>query len=484
MAGRTLLYAIAFGGLLAMLASGVLVVRELVLLGAAQTPIPDALNALVFGPRAAWFWLGAGGAAVWGLAWLAIERRPRGDERASAARKAYLYAGQGIALAVTLVLAHRLALSILAPARPGAWPVEALSLSAQMAMAFAFWAFLRLTSAQDGDFGQEAGGGAAWRRAVYYGLAAVALVALLSGVSGLLQIILDALLDAGAAVAAQGRERFAQAAALALVGMPAWWGCWWSQQTLARSPDETGSAERRSRVRRAYLYGCVLIAAIAIFFSLGMAILGLLTGRGPAPAPAWGTIAFVALICLVGHFSALRGDERAQAEAAQQAREDRYPVQRSGSQHAAGEASAAETAASLPSILVIDGGDGALGVRLLIALAEALPRVALWPMGLTPVARAAMSRATSPAVPDGGITATPPDALARATLIIGPSDMIMPGGLDGAVSVGLATAVAASPARKLLLPPRHSALRWIAAPEWPVERWIENAVIEAANGTQ
>jgi hypothetical protein len=41
--------------------------------------------------------------------------------------------------------------------------------------------------------------------------------------------------------------------------------------------------------------------------------------------------------------------------------------------------------------------------------------------------------------------------------------------------------VAAGPGRKLLLPPRELSLRWVAAPDWSEERWIENAVIEAVN---
>jgi hypothetical protein len=97
-------------------------------------------------------------------------------------------------------------------------------------------------------------------------------------------------------------------------------------------------------------------------------------------------------------------------------------------------------------------------------------------MGLNATAQAAMARALG-----GASTAVLPDAPARATLIIGPSDMVVPGGLGGEVSAQLAAAVAAGPGRKLLLPPRELSLRWVAAPDWSEERWIENAVIEAVN---
>jgi hypothetical protein len=97
-------------------------------------------------------------------------------------------------------------------------------------------------------------------------------------------------------------------------------------------------------------------------------------------------------------------------------------------------------------------------------------------MGLNASAQAAMAKALG-----GASTAALPDALARATLIIGPSDIVVPGGLGGEVSAQLAAALAAGPGRKLLLPPRELSLRWVAAPDWSEERWIENAVIEAVN---
>jgi hypothetical protein len=97
-------------------------------------------------------------------------------------------------------------------------------------------------------------------------------------------------------------------------------------------------------------------------------------------------------------------------------------------------------------------------------------------MGLNTAAQAAMVK-----VLGGASTAAPPDAPARATLIIGTSDMVVPGGLGGEVSAQLAAALAAGPGRKLLLPPRELSLRWVAAPDWSEERWIENAVIEAVN---
>ncbi|MGC8780377.1 MAG: DUF3842 family protein, partial [Anaerolineae bacterium] len=98
------------------------------------------------------------------------------------------------------------------------------------------------------------------------------------------------------------------------------------------------------------------------------------------------------------------------------------------------------------------------------------------PLGLNAAAQMALLHALGGAPP-----VVPSDAPARAALIMGPADMLIAGGLDGEVAPELAAAIAGSPATKLLLPPRGPALRWVAAPDWPLERWVENAVIEAAN---
>jgi len=77
--------------------------------------------------------------------------------------------------------------------------------------------------------------------------------------------------------------------------------------------------------------------------------------------------------------------------------------------------------------------------------------------------------------------AVPGDALLQAVAIFGTGDILLPGSLDSEVTSSLAASLAESPARILLLPPRETRLRWVAAPDWPLERWIENAVIEIAD---
>ena len=131
-------------------------------------------------------------------------------------------------------------------------------------------------------------------------------------------------------------------------------------------------------------------------------------------------------------------------------------------------------------VAVIDSADGSVGAAALVALRRALPDAILWPIGLNANAQVVMLNALGEAMPP----AVPGNALARAAAILGPSDILLTGSMDGDVTNELVSALANSPARLLLLPPRDSRLRWVAAPDWPLERWIENAVIEIADAVK
>ena len=127
-------------------------------------------------------------------------------------------------------------------------------------------------------------------------------------------------------------------------------------------------------------------------------------------------------------------------------------------------------------VAVVDGDDGVLGAALLAALRQAMADLALWPVGLNATAYAAMASALGEQVP----SRLPADAMIRVSIIVGPSDIVAPGGLNGEVPPELAAAMASSAARKVLLPPRNPQVRWVAAPDWPLDRWVEHAVAEVA----
>lgn len=380
----------------------------------------------------------------------------------------------------------------------------------QLALAYVpVAAVLWLTAARGARRDALLGGEGPWaavaRRIVRYGVAAAALGAFAFGLAEFGRLILLVALDVqpvDAAAAAEWWARFARAAALVLVAAPTWWGYGWSQQVRARTIGPDGDAERATLVRRIYLIaitllsGCVVLAALGFgaFLALNLrsteavAARSALAGAGAAGA--------VALVWALLHALILRGDARWQVAVAAAGETAETWVAGAEETPVAAPQTAAPLAgprqfdrATLPSLaealqtrpapafVVIDGADGAVGAGLLAALRSARPEAVLWPIGLNAAAHVAMLDALGGGTPP----AVPADAIRRAVAILGPSDMLAAGGIGGEVTAELAGLLADTPARLLLLPPRDSRLRWVAAPDWPLARWVENAVIEAAN---
>ncbi len=353
----------------------------------------------------------------------------------------------------------------------------------------------------DVALGGETSRTATVRRLVRYTVAGLALAAFWLGLTEFVRLILLAVLrvrPADPAVAAAWWTRFAYAAAMVFVAAPAWWGHWWSQQVRARRAGPTGHAERASGIRQFYLYAVTLVGAAITLAAFGLAVFLFLNrnetgamGTRAALAGA-GAAAVVSLLWAVAHGLTLRGDVRWLAEdqvASQRVVAAGEPTKVAAAAAprsyrredlAAVAAGAGSAVLSARPLAVIDGADGSVGAAALVALRRALPDAILWPIGLNANAQVAMLNALGSAMPP----AVPGNALAQAAAILGPSDILLAGSLDGDVTNELVAALAGSPTRLLLLPPRDSRLRWVAAPDWPLERWIENAVIEIADAVK
>jgi hypothetical protein len=358
----------------------------------------------------------------------------------------------------------------------------------------------------------------------------------------ILQVFLGA--DTSAATAAQWVQRFATSAAFLLVGAPSWWGHWWSQQIRARGEDAHAYAERASKVRRVYLIVVILVGAIVVVAAAGFALFlatnwqsAAASGGVRAAVAGAAAAALVALFWLVTHALVLRGDMRwlAQGQPIGQeapvaagaaitagplfapavaaaavapmvtANVAQYPEPQrpfnplvgenvpQGRQYSRQELAPLAADAGVPMVVpveesdveplrlpyalaVIDADDGAVGAALAAALRDAYPDVMIWPVGMTAQADEAMLAAL-------GETAepAPPDALDQVAAVLAPSDILFSSVLLDDGGAGLFASLEATPARLILLPPRNPRFRWVAAPNWPLERWIENAVIEAGN---
>ena len=472
---------------------------------------------------------------AWGVANRAASARP-GPEVNALSRVLLRYAGILAATVVTLVAFGYLIEQVIlraisrpegAAGRPllgifdWSWALAYLPVAAVMWISFSSGARV------DAAWGGERLRTATIRRAVRYLLSAASLAAFWYGLTQFARLILQVFLgaDASSATAAQWVQSFATSAAFLLVGAPSWWGHWWSQQTRARAAGTQGYHERASVIRRVYLIAAVLAGSAVVVAAAGFGAFMALNWRSAAAlggvraaVAGASAAALVALFWALVHGLTLRGDLRwlaAERTAAAPVLPAASPVP------SALPAPVVEAPASAPSagsffapvagppgetamrqyrrdelstvavesgpaieceshparaLVVIDGGDGMVGAALLAALRAAFPDAVLWPMGLNAAAQVAMLEGLGDEPP-----AIPGDALARAAGIIAPSDVMLPGALEGEVTLEVIEALSTSSARIVLLPPRSERLRWVAAPSWPFEKWVENGVVEAGN---
>lgn len=274
------------------------------------------------------------------------------------------------------------------------------------------------------------------RRLYRYLVAAIGLLAALIGLAGLLSVLIR--IVSGDILSSDLREQIAWFSSALIAGLPVWLVPWRQAQIVAAAATDDGAEERRSLIRRAYLYFYLFLATMAILgglVTIAFQIISFALGN-PLDNPIR-DIGIAAAYTLVAagvwalHGTAMRADGRI-SDAAR------------------------ASALAAKRVMLIDPGDGHFGVALLAALRQALP-------GLT-VDLIAPALATP--TPEEQAPMPPAQRLANADLIVGPWTITM---ADGA----LTSAIIASPAEKLLAPLRSPGWQWVG-----VERWSEHAAIE------
>jgi hypothetical protein len=450
-------------------------------------------------------------------------------------RKLVVYAARMVGAIVTMValgyLLWQAAMLILGLAVPDVlafWEQAVAPALAYLPVGLVLWLAFSRATYTDITRAEENQDAAILRQIYYYLMSAVGLAAFWYGLQALLVLLVllaVGVWPASALTVPASRQYFTLTAALVLLGGPFWWGHWRFTQWLARLPGPAGHAERAAIIRRVYLYGVVIAAAVVAIITLGVVLSrapGWLFGPTGAGNFVESVVQFgvgvgIALAMWITHAVVLRTDERLRTDDEQQGfvygPNNPVPSSPVVSSRAAAPttpsatitpvvpatpvpvvvrrpttpistvqeplpplapADAVPTPRPSPVVAVVDGADGGLGAALISALRAALPEATLWPIGLNAQAYGVMSAALDGHAPPR----LPADAMARVAVIVGPSDIVSPGGLNGEVPAELAAAMSSSPARKVLLPPRNPSLRWVAAPEWPQERWIEYAVNE------
>ena len=383
------------------------------------------------------------------------------DERQSDLRKVYLYAVIYTAVNAVIITAALLLNGLLR--RVLGLPTEGrlgLPLAIILAAA-ALWAYHAWVLRRDLT---RAGGTSltpSLQRLYWYLVAALGLVAFVVGLAGDLSVVVR-WLAAGLRADPDLLADAARFTAAWLSGLPVWLLAWVPAQRAARQPGAAGAGDRRSTLRRLYLYAFALAAvvtalfsAIAVVYQLLNAVFGLFEG-GSAFSDVAQSFGFAVISTAVWLYHAwvLRGDGR--HSQADRAADERATA---AAQAATAQKQSAEWA-GLP-VVVVDDGDGTFGQKVLSALQRDLPYVTLIPVGLTPVAAAALNQ---PLPADVAAT------LAGASVIIAPS---------GAMGTG--SPVAASAAPKIIVPASAPDLHWVGlapagthAPGIQIARTVES----------
>lgn len=396
------------------------------------------------------------GGASWAVHWLLLQQAffgGRPAEERSVLRKAYLYLAVFAFSVMAVVSATGLLKRLIELAlgdEPSTEPLlSQVSLQLPLMLVGAlFWAYHWQVLRQDAERAPEAPRQAGVRRIYAYLVAAIGLAALLTGVIGLLNVVIDLLTRTVAVGLDYYREQVALFTAMAIVGVPIWLIPWRTMQRLALAPAGARRAgiestdERRSTVRKIYLYFYVFVAALAVFGSVGWFVYHLLTALLGAELPDDFlslvlnalAIGLVAAGVWLYHWWAIREDGRLELQ-------DR-----------------ARRLADV-SVVVLDGGDGQLGRAITQQLQHDLPGLQIRPVGLTPQAAEAMA---AEVLTDGRA------GLETAHYVIGSWQIL--------TAPEVAPAVAASPALKLAVPTGQAGWSWAGVRSRPVDYYARQAV--------
>ena len=385
------------------------------------------------------------GVPLWLLFWRWAQRLfagPSEEERGSELRKLYLYLTVFIA-ALSAVTSASIVLSYffrrllgLSPTDDLRWP---FSIVIGTALLWAYHAYvLRGDEALAGEAPRQAG----IRRLYLYLVAAVGLAAFLVGVSGDVSVFIRSL--TGRSFGESLREQLAWFTAALIAGLPVWLLPWRRAQSEAVAPGPGGADERRSVVRKIYLYFYLFVATMTVLSSMVYIVYRILSqalgqkSTGDLMADLAQAIAFtlIAVGVWLYHGASVRGDGRLN---------QREQMQRPADLR----------------VVVMDAGDGQLGRAVLDGLRRELPGLTLAPIGLTPSAADAMGASTS----QDAIAAQ----LSGVGLIVGPWTMVMAGS-------PVASAIAASPARKLFVPVQVEGCEWAGLEHWNAESLVRQTV--------
>lgn len=386
------------------------------------------------------------GVPLWLIFWRQAQslfHGPSEAEHESALRKFYLYAAVfvGVLSAVTnatIILAgfFRRILSL-----PSQGDIRTpLPLVLGMILLWAFHAYiLRNDEAATSESPRQA----EIRRQYLYLVALIGLAAFLVGFSGDISVLIR---STSQSFLAALKEQLAWFTAALIAGLPVWLLPWRQAQLNATAMTPAGADERRSTIRKNYLYFFIFIATMAVLSSAVYILYRLLAlalgepGRGNLLSGLGQAIAYavVGIGVWLYHGSVLRGD---------------------------GETGHRERALRLKDIYIaiMDAGNAGLGELILSKLKLEEPSLNF-------------DLISMPSAGDHEATQAIQTKLSKAGLIVTPWSITVADGTGDGVNAEVAHAVIASPARKILIPAYIEGWDWAGIDRWNVETLVLHTV--------
>ncbi len=128
------------------------------------------------------------------------------------------------------------------------------------------------------------------------------------------------------------------------------------------------------------------------------------------------------------------------------------------------------------NIVVIDAQGGGIGKQLVTSIKQSIPDAYVMAVGTNPAATQAMMKAGADIAATGENSVRV--ACRKADVIVGPIGIVIADSMLGEITPEMATAVAQSEARLILIPFSHQNRMIVGMPELPLGRLIQEAVRE------